>query len=96
MKSNYVQAKDEVSLLTSSQRHSFEDSVLRENKNLNNTSSHTNVKQSSDTSCTVTSSKILWELDQDEDTENQHLRNYNREIMEKLENAYRTISELTD
>ncbi len=46
-----------------------------------------------ETTCSVGYTKILWELE--EDGESQKLRNYNEEIMEKLQNAYKAISQLT-
>jgi hypothetical protein len=62
IRSSYELARDEASSLSLSGRNSFEDSVLRENKNINNTTAHTKVKQSFESSSLV-SSKILWELD---------------------------------
>ena len=48
------------------------------------------MRQSMETTCSGGYTKILWELE--EDGESQKLRNYNEEIMEKLQNAYKAIS----
>ena len=46
-----------------------------------------------ETTCSVGYTKILWELE--EDGESQKLRNFNEEMMQKLQNAYKAISQLT-
>ena len=90
LKSSYVVMKEEMSCL-STINDSFEDNILRENKNFSNVKVKTSMESfSSDKN----SFFLSHTFDEEESSENERLRTYNTEIMHKLDSAYKTITNL--